>query len=192
MDSLPNDIFYIISSNLLSLTDKISARLSSKNFRNTIPFIGIKIIKMQHKLKHKLYLQPNNIKCVNARCQHKQLYPIRNIIGPIFIYYPFINNKIEKITRETIVNIINEISDINKTEQEQEQEHYHCKHGILIKRFVPYCRYCTLNFNVIDSCNYISQFNPTKPEDIINPYKICIISNQPCNWSILVHLKEFV
>ena len=105
MDQLPDELFKIISKYLLSTKDNLSARMSTKNFYNNIPFMDIKIKKLdthfkyiKEKMKEEHFDSLKSRKyekflCTNVRCNGLIKYKLyKRALGIITIYKKPLNN----------------------------------------------------------------------------------------------------
>ena len=170
MIKLPNEIIYYIYK-ILSINNKKSYRLISKNNYICSPIMNIKIDIMNIKIQKMNYLvnnsellsyktiKVNNIYCINSNCINinNNLYKFRQ--GIVFFFYP---NKKEKITEnkgdlpDWQYGIVPPYSQNNKIVNIWCGKYYEQKqfNKIIIKRYIPYCLTCMCNY-----VNYGNDYN---------------------------------
>ena len=142
-ESLPLELYLIIASNLLTLTDKLSARQANPQLHKAIHFMEVKLLCMSHKIFHRS--QRPHI-CINVDCDIWQQMRCgcrygctkctkTTAMGLTTFYYP-----------EDLLEPHDYEGDPYGPNYEFPHRVRICRESPSVRRYIPYCQDCMIQY----------------------------------------------
>ena len=141
-ESLPHELYPIIVSNLLTLTDKLSARQANPQLHKAIHFMEVKLLCMSHKIFH-MSQRPHiciNVDCdiwrqMRCGCSPAHLHTGTPAMGLTTFYYP-----------EDLLEPHDYEGDPYGPNYEFPHRVRICRGSPSVTRHIPYCEHCMVEY----------------------------------------------